>query len=296
MNEKLKGILPALMVAFTEGNESIDKEKVAMLTKSLKNAGVHGLYVGGSSAEMVLCSVNERKELLETVMDASEDMAIIAHVGAMSGADTIELARHSASLGADAVSSVTPLYYKYSFKEIKHFYSKIAESSGLPVIIYNIPALTGTTLNFEQLSELLSLDGVAGMKFTSSDFFQLNRLKTEFPDKVIYNGCDEMLLSGLAAGADGGIGTTYNFMPEVILSVYNNFLAGDIASAQKSQTLANRVIERILRHGVLASSKYLISLSQLDYGICREPLLPLDEAAKADLYENAYKLYANSEF
>ncbi len=291
MNQKLKGIIPALMVAFTEDQASIDKEKVALLTKKLKNAGVHGLYVGGSSAEMVLCTPNERKEFLECVMEHSEDMTIIAHVGAMSGADTVELAKHAAAVKADAVSSVTPLYYKYNFKEIKNFYSRIADASGLPVIIYNIPALTGTTLTFDQLCELLSLDGVAGMKFTSSDFFQLNRLKTEFPDKVIYNGSDEMLLSGLAAGADGGIGTTYNFMPEVILSIYNHFMAGDIASAQKAQTLANRVIERILKHGVLASSKHLIGLSGLDYGICREPLLPLDEAAKADLYENAYKLY-----
>ncbi len=295
MNEKLKGILPALMVAFTEDNQSIDKAKVAQLTKKLETTGVHGLYVGGSSAEMVLCSVNERKELLETVIDASENMAIIAHVGAMSTEDTIALAKHAADVKADAISSVTPLYYKYSFKEIKYFYSKMADASGLPVIMYNIPALTGTALNFDQLSELLSIDGVAGMKFTSSDFFQMNRLKTEFPDKVIYNGSDEMLLSGLAAGADGGIGTTYNFMPEVILSIYNHFLAGDIVSAQKAQTLANRVIERILKHGVLASSKYLISLSGLDYGICREPILPLDGDAKADLFENAYKLYAKAD-
>ncbi len=292
MNDKLKGILPALMTAFTEDNMSVDTAKVGMLTKKLEKSGVHGLYVGGSSAEMVFCSVNERKELLETVMDASENLAIIAHVGAMSGADTIELAKHAAAVKADAISSVTPLYYKYSFQEIRAFYSKMADASGLPVIIYNIPALSGTALNFDQLSELLSMDGVAGMKFTSSDFFQLNRLKTEFPDKVIYNGCDEMLLSGLAAGADGGIGTTYNFMPEVILSIYNHFHSGDIASAQKVQTLANRVIERILKHGVLASSKYLIGLSGLDYGICREPILPLDEYAKADLFENAYQLYA----
>ncbi len=294
MDNKLKGIFPALMTAFTDDNASIDKEKVALLTKKLQNAGVHGLYVGGSSAEMVFCSVNERKDMLENVMNASENMAIIAHVGAMSSADTIELAKHAASVKADAVSSVTPLYYKYSFKEIKHFYSSIADASGLPVIIYNIPALTGTVLNFDQLSELLSLDGVAGMKFTSSDFFQLNRLKTEFPNKVLYNGSDEMLLSGLAAGADGGIGTTYNFMPEVILSIYNHFMAGDISSAQKAQTLANRVIERILKHGVLASSKYLISLSGPEYGICREPILPLDEYAKKDLYENAYQIYANA--
>lgn len=292
MNETLKGIFPALMTAFTKDGSAVDKIKVGMLTKKLENAGVQGLYVGGSSAEMVLCSIGERMDLLESVMDASANLSVIAHVGAMSTADTVTLAKHAAKVKADAVSSVTPLYFKYSFKEIKHFYSRIVESSGLPVIIYNIPALTGTALSFAQLSELLSMEGIAGMKFTCSDFYQLNRLKTEFPDKIFYNGSDEMLLSGLAAGADGGIGTTYNFMPELILSIYKHFKAGDYAAAKTAQTLANRVIERILKHGVLASSKYLIGLGGIDYGVCREPILPLDEEAKADLFENAFKLYS----
>ncbi len=293
MDKKLKGIMPALMTAFDTATESISKENTAALVKKLKLAGVHGFYVGGSSGEMVLCSVKERMELLETVMEASGDLTVIAHTGAMSTADAILLSRHAESAGADAISSVTPLYYKYSFREIKHYYSRLCEAVNIPVIIYNIPALTGTALDFGQLSELLSIDGVGGMKFTSSDFFLLNRLKQEFPDKVFYNGCDEMLLSGLSAGADGGIGTTYNFMPEMFLSIFELFNNGRMKEANAVQSLANKIIAEVVSKGTLSASKQMINFSGLDYGVCREPLLPLDETAKNELYEKAWKPVEN---
>ena len=293
MDKKLKGIMPALMTAFDTATESISKENTAALVKKLKSAGVHGFYVGGSSGEMVLCSVKERMELLETVMEASGDLTVIAHTGAMSTADAILLSRHAESSGADAISSVTPLYYKYSFREIKHYYSRLCEAVSVPVIIYNIPALTGTALDFGQLSELLSIDGVGGMKFTSSDFFLLNRLKQEFPDKVFYNGCDEMLLSGLSAGADGGIGTTYNFMPEMFLSIYELFNSGRMKEANAVQSMANKIIAEVVSKGTLSASKQMINFSGLDYGVCREPLLPLDETAKNELYEKAWKPVEN---
>ena len=293
MDKKLKGIMPALMTAFDTSTESISKENTAALVKKLKSAGVNGFYVGGSSGEMVLCSVKERMELLETVMEASGDLTVIAHTGAMSTADAILLSRHAASAGADAISSVTPLYYKYSFREIKHYYSRLCESVSVPVIIYNIPALTGTALDFGQLSELLSIDGVGGMKFTSSDFFLLNRLKQEFPDKIFYNGCDEMLLSGLSAGADGGIGTTYNFMPEMFLSIFELFNNGRMKEANAVQSMANKIIAEVVSKGTLSASKQMINFSGLDYGVCREPLLPLDETAKNELYEKAWKSVEN---
>ncbi|MGN1169124.1 MAG: N-acetylneuraminate lyase [Acutalibacteraceae bacterium] len=293
MDNKLKGIMPALMTAFDGSTESISKEKTAALVNKLKSAGVHGFYVGGSSGEMVLCSLKERMELLETVMLASGGLTVIAHTGAMSTEDALTLSRHAQSVGADAISSVTPLYYKYSFKEIKHYYTRLCEAVSIPVIIYNIPALTGTALNFSQLYELLSIDGVGGMKFTSSDFFLLNRLKQAFPDKVFYNGSDEMLLSGLSAGADGGIGTTYNFMPELFLSIYELFSQGRIKEANAVQSLANQVIAEVISKGTLSASKQMITFSGVDYGVCREPLLPLDEEEKKELYEKAWEPIEN---
>ena len=277
-NQKLCGILPALLTAFTD--DGIDCAKVARHTKYLADAGVHGLYVGGSTGEMILMSEDERKTLLETVIESVGDrLTVIAHVGTTSTRGALELARHAEKAGAHALSSVTPLYYRYSFREVKHYYERLAAETSLPVIIYNIPVLTGTTLSTDQLAEILSIPNVGGMKFTSSDFFQLERIRAMFPDKVFYNGSDEMLCSGLAAGADGGIGSTYNFMPKTILSIYRAFRANDPATALKYQAKANEAIATVLKYGVMPSAKMILKLKGMDYGECREPFMPLGEEA-----------------
>ena len=289
--KKLYGIMPALMTAFND--EGVDTARVEELVKKQALDGVHGFYVGGSSGEMVLCTVDERKKLLETVAACRDDKALIAHVGCLSTKDTVELSKHAKTCGADAVSSVTPLYFKYSFAEVKNYYKRIAEASELPVIMYNIPGLTGTAYGYDQLCELLEIEGVQGMKFTSSDFFLLNRLVNTYPEKVFYNGSDEMLLSGLSAGAHGGIGTTYNFMPDLMVKIYSLAREDKYNEARVVQSVANKAIATVLRNGVLPSCKHLISLYGVPYGVCREPFLPLDEAAKADLYENAWQLLEN---
>lgn len=292
--ENLHGILPALMTAFTDDGAHIDRARIRKLVRHLIDSGVHGLYVGGSSGEMLLCSTEERMELLETVLDVTQNagrpVAVIAHVGSAGTRETLALARHAARSGADAVSSVTPFYFSYGFAEVRRFYEELAAVE-LPVVIYNIPARTGMTLNEAQLGTLLSIPNVAGMKFTSSDFFLLERLITGHPDKIFYNGSDEMLLSGLAAGAHGGIGTTYNFQPARMLDIYRLYHEGKMTEALANQREANAMIEAVLGYGVLPACKALLKIGGLDYGICRAPFLPLsDEQYTALAHVAAEKL------
>lgn len=121
------------------------------------------------------------------------------------------------------------------------------------------------------------------MKFTSSDFYQLERLVTANPDKIFYNGCDEMLLSGLAAGSDGGIGTTYNFQPERMLSIYRLYREGKMQEALSVQRKANAAIEQVLKYGVLSACKAVLRIGGMDYGTCRAPFVPLQPEQEADL-------------
>lgn len=292
--ENLRGIMPALMTAFTDDGESIDTVRIRALTSHLMRQGVHGLYVGGSSGEMVLCSAYEREKLLETVIDETQGkLTVIAHIGSALMRETLELSRHAANAGADALSSVTPFYFGYSFNEVKYFYQSIADTSELPVIIYNIPARTGMSLNIDQLHELLEIPGVGGMKFTCSDFFQLERLCSAHPDKVFFNGSDEMLLSGLSAGADGGIGTTYNFQADRMLEIYRLYHSGDMKAALNAQSKANAIISEVLKYGVLTACKEMLDIGGLDYGKCRPPFISLtaDErkALEAAAFENLGK-------
>lgn len=286
--EFLKGIMPALMTGFTDDGSGIDTVRVRRLVCHLMKQGVHGLYVGGSSGEMLLCSVEERKQLLEAVLaETQKKITVIAHVGCAGMRDTLTLARHAEAAGANALSSVTPLYFAYSFAEVKYFYEALAAETTLPVIIYNIPARTGMTLNAAQLHELLSIPNIGGMKFTASDFFQLERLRADHPDQIFYNGSDEMLLSGLAAGADGGIGTTYNFQADRMLAIYNLYHKGEMQKALALQSQANKIIEAALSMGVMPACKALLEIGGLPYGTCRPPFLPLTAAQYTELKKRA---------
>ena len=170
---------------------------------------------------------------------------------------------------------------------------------GVCVTLYGFIAVSGLKMiqqvdlnqnkNLFVVASIL-IPGIGGMKFTSSDFYQLERLRTAFPDHIFYNGSDEMLLSGLAAGADGGIGTTYNYQPERMVNIRKAFLANDIKGARKLQSEANQTIEVILRHGVLVSTKKLLELMGMPVGVCREPIMPLSDEMVADLRENALPL------
>lgn len=267
---KLKGIIPAFITPF-DNDGNLNTEAAKQHAKNLAADGANGLYVGGSSGEMALLSVDERKKLLESVIEAVPDMPLIVHIGAISALDAVELAKHAESCNVAAISSVTPFYYKYSFDEIKGYYEMISDAVDTPMVIYNIPNLSGSNLSMDQLCSLMEIKGVAGMKFTSSDYFAFERIRRAFPDKILYNGADEMLMSGLAMGADGGIGTNYNFICHKMVRVYEKFNSGDIAGALEEQHKINDIVQILFRYKYLPAVKTMIKLKGLDCGNCRPP-------------------------
>ena len=202
-----------------------------------------GFYVNGSTSEVFLLSHDERLRLIEAVAEhVAGRVRLIAHVGAISTSEAADLAWHACALGVDAVSSVAPFYYNFSLDEITRYYLDIADASTAPVLVYNIPAFSGVKMTFESIAGLLSDPRILGVKHTSSDFYLLERIKHSFPDRLVYNGYDEMFLSGIAAGADGGIGSTFNVMAEKFIRILDLFNAGDIAGAREEQKRVNNII------------------------------------------------------
>lgn len=185
------------------------------------------------------------------------------------------MARHAQDTGADVISSVPPFYYQFDFQSLHQYYLALADAVGLPVLIYNFPASSGVTLTREQFALLLSDPRFLGVKHTSSDFFLMEQFKTMRPDVVTYNGYDEMFLSGLAAGADGAIGSTFNFMAEKFVQMRCLFGQGDIMAAQALQHEANRIIRVLARVGVLPGEKAALSMQGIDMGECLKPFRAL---------------------
>ena len=201
-----KGIFTALLTP-VRADGSINERALAWLMERNIRAGVSGFYACGSTAEVFTLSPDERRTLMRMCAEINAGRTtMIAHVGAISTDEAVSLAKYAKELGYDAVSAVAPFYYKFSFDEILDYYRAIAGATELPVLVYNFPAFSGVTLDADKLGVFMEDDRFFGIKHTSNDFFTLETIRSHYPDKILYNGYDEMFLSGLAAGADGGIG------------------------------------------------------------------------------------------
>ena len=290
MNKKFQGIFPALLTPFDK-NDNVNEEVLRGVTQYNLDKGVNGFYVGGSTAEAFLLSTQERLQIMKTVADVAKDKAtLIAHIGCISTKQAIELAKEAKQMGYDAISSVAPFYYKFSFAEIKKYYFDIVDAAELPMIVYNFPAFSGVNLSVDNIAEFLTDDRFIGVKHTSSDYFALEQFKAAFPKKVIYNGYDETFLAGLAMGADGAIGSTFNLMAEKFLKIRRLFAENKIAEAQAMQKEANTIISALCKVGVMQGEKAVMDALGFDMGPARAPFGPLSEEQKKTLLDTVMPL------
>ncbi len=283
MNEKFKGIFPALLTPF-DGQDRVDTEVLGRLVDYNLQKGVDGFYVAGSTAEVFLLDAKERLAVMEAVSSrAGGKCTLIAHIGCISTKQAIEYAREAKEMGYDAISSVAPFYYKFSFPEIRRYYFDIVDAVDLPMLIYNFPAFSGVNLTTDNIREFLADDRFLGVKHTSSDFYALEQFKAGFPDKVVYNGYDEMFLAGLSMGADGGIGSTFNFMAEKYIEIRRLFQENDMSAAQALQREVNTILRALVEVGVMQGEKAIMEGLGFPLGQARSPFAPLSGAQKEKL-------------
>lgn len=281
--KKYQGIFPAFYACYDkEGN--ISPEGVRALARYLKDKGVQGLYVNGSSGECIYLSVEERKLILENVMDeVGKDLTIIAHVACNNTKDSQELAAHAESLGVDAIAAIPPIYFRLPPAGIAKYWNDISAAAPNTVfIIYNIPQLAGVSLTVPLLKEMLKNPRVIGVKNSSIPVQDIQMWHDE--GAIVFNGPDEQFLSGLAAGAIGGIGGTYAAMPELYVRIHELFLKGRMEEARHIQNECCRIIYKMCSG---AGSMYAIIKEAIrimggpDTGSVRAPLLELTDSDKA---------------
>lgn len=278
-------ILPALVTPLTPAGQ-LDVASTERLIDHLYKKGVGGLYVTGSTGEGIYLEFEIRRKIVEIAVSRSKGRGnVIVHVGAVQAANSIELADHAARVGADAISSIPPFAGGYSWNEVHSFYAALAAASKLPVIAYYIPGLTGGQRSLEELASLLKIPNIAGYKFTEFNLYTMQRLLTRFgPEQIMYNGPDEMLALGLQFGAHGGIGTTYNIMPELILEIARHCGDGQFAAAVAVQIKANEIVEPLLAsHGLAATKQILYWQGLIDHPHCAHPRAGLSEQQQSEL-------------
>jgi N-acetylneuraminate lyase len=287
--EKFKGIFPALVTPYDENGEMNEKSLRKIVQLNI-DRGVTGFYINGSTAETFVLNMEERKRLIDIVADEVKGRStLIYHVGNISTSDAIELAKYGEKVGVDAISAIPPFYYKFSFEEIKEYYQDILNSVNLPMIVYNFPANSGVQFSLDHFKELLSDDRIIGIKHTSMNLYDLERLQYE-TGKFLLNGHDEVFLGGLNMGAIGAVGSTYNLMADKFVKIYQLFQEGSLEEAFAIQREANNVIDAFIKVGVNQGIKYGLEKMGIECNGCRKPFkgLSADEKVLLDrvLVEN----------
>ena len=282
------GVYPALVSPVTAEGVVMEANLRAMV-RHFGATRVRGVYVCGGTGEGILLPMEIRMRILEIVVDESgrlqreQPLQVIAHIGAAEAANTRELALHAERVGAFAISTIPPIYFTYSRERICAYYAWVSQLTDLPLIIY-AAAQAGVAFTADMLKELSAYRNIRGIKFTGYNFFELMRMRAVVPaDFSILNGGDEVLLFGLLAGADGGVGATYNVMPDLFCRLFDAFTAKDFTLAKALQQQVNEVISLIIQYPVIGAVKWMLENQGLPVGETVFPDDPLSDMQKKQL-------------
>lgn len=281
--ETLNGIHPAIASPCDERGVFAEDQFVA-LAERLYTHGVHGLYVCGTTGDCYHMAAAERRRATELAVEASRAAGgkVITHVGANEAAEAVGLAAHAAAAGADAIASRPPMDRPPDAWPA--YYRDLARAGdGLPVLVYYIPALTQHQSTYNELLGLLAVENVVGLKFSDYNLFLLQRLIRARPGLLVYNGNDEILIHGLLAGARGGIGMTYNFLPGLYAAIYEAACAGDLALALERQQEVVAFLDLAFRSNLFTVFEAVLRDQGLAPHCFRTPRPPLDDETERAL-------------
>jgi 4-hydroxy-tetrahydrodipicolinate synthase len=270
------GVIVPILTPFSAGGEMLNEEALVRLVEFLIAAGVDGLITCGTTGEWVFLSREERQRVTEVVLrTAAGRVAVLAQTGAASTVETVALTQHARDLGVQAVTVVSPYYYRLSDAALVEHYVRVAGSvPGFPVFLYNIPQNTGNNLSPETVAQITGrCSNVVGIKDSSGNVAQLIQYRVEVGRQFYaLMGSDRLILAALANGADGFIPGNANVMPELFVTLYHAFKSGDWASARHAQEQVAS-LARILGDGDLSLFKGVLQRRGLPVGPVRRPLL-----------------------
>ncbi len=270
--DKYRGIIPAFYACYDD-NGDVSPERVRALTQYFVDKGVKGVYVNGSSGECIYQNVEERKIIIENVMAVAKGkLTVINHVACNNTRDSVELARHSESVGVDAIASIPPIYFRLPEYSIAAYWNTISEAApNTDFVIYNIPQLAGTALTMSLFAEMKKNPRVVAVKNSSMPTQDIQMFKAagtaDGDDFIVFNGPDEQFVSGRAI--------------ELFLKLNELIKAHENEKACELQHAVNSIIYKMCSgHGnMYAVAKEMLRINAgLDIGSVREPLTGLNDA------------------
>ncbi|HYF79452.1 MAG TPA: 4-hydroxy-tetrahydrodipicolinate synthase [Symbiobacteriaceae bacterium] len=281
-----KGIIPAIVTPFTAAEE-INEQALRQLVRRMLKGGVHGVFALGTNGEFFAMSFEEKVQVAQIVVDeVAGKVPVYLGAGGVTTRETIALAQAFEKIGADALSVITPWFLPFTQAEMQVHFTRLAAATNLPIVLYNIPARAGTALNPDTVAQLAKIDNIVGIKDSSGSFDNiLKYIAATDKSFSVLAGTDSLILPGLMSGGQGAIAATANLLPEVVVSVYNHFQAGDYAKAQEAQAYL-APIRNLFASGTLPSVlKESLNMTGIPVGPARRPVAPISDKVRADLLQ-----------
>lgn len=281
MTRRFGGMWPALVTPFgADGKPALDV--VEQLVDLFAKQGMDGLYVTGSTGQWPLLTVDERQAIVERCVKASAGrIPIMAHVGAVATDDAVTLAKHAAKVGADAVSTVAPIYFSHSTDVVFEHFRRVGAASDLPLFVYHIDQAQKISTNTtDYANRILSLPNISGMKITAGDLYLFGLIHSHAGDRLqLFSGADEVMCQAVLSGSIGAIGTFYNLFGPACQRARAAMVAGQVEKASAFMLKFQLAIARVIASGSIWSffraamrHKY-----DIDIGAPRAPLGIMDK-------------------
>lgn len=285
--KKLTGLIAAPHTPFDNSN-NVNYSVIDDIAQLLIEQGVKGAYVCGTTGEGIHCSVEERKAVAERWVKAADGkLDIILHTGALSIVDTLNLSRHAETLDILATSAIGPCFFKPgTVDDLVEYCAQVAAAAPSKGFYYYHSGMSGVNVDLEQflIEGDKRIPNLSGAKFNNADLYEYQRCIRVAGGKFdIPFGVDEFLPAGLAVGAVGAVGSTYNYAAPVYLEIIEAFNQGDIVKVLSLMDKVIALIRVLVEYGGVAAGKAAMQLHGIDAGDPRSPLRPLTSAQKADV-------------
>jgi len=286
MNFMVKGIIPP-MVTPLDKNENVDKKAIFRIVNHLIKGGVHGLFPLGSTGEWYGLSFDQKREVIETVMEATDKrVPVYAGTGAITTKETIYLTKLATDIGVDALSVITPVFITPNDQELYNHYQAIASSTDLPIILYNNPSRTGINLNVDLVVKLSKINNIIGIKDSSGDMTQgVEYIRRTDDNFAVLAGRDTLIYGFLAYGGKGAIAATANIVPHIVVKIYEEYQKGNYEEALKAQFRLAPLRMAFSLGSFPVVMKESLKLLGIDVGSTLRPVEPLTKEVREKLKE-----------
>lgn len=233
-----RGIVPPIVTP-VDSREKVDTSGLLRVIDYVLAGGVHGIFVNGSNGEFYAFDEREQARALDAAVTRVDGrVPVYAGASAITTREAVTLARSAESVGADALTVLTPMFVQPDENELFEHFLKISEAVQLPVLIYNNPGRTTNSISPALLKRLVKIENVIGIKNTSLDFsltmkyLEVARLVEHFN---VFGGIDYYVYATLSHGGLGSVAGTANVAPALVVEIYDRFVTGDFEGALDAQ-------------------------------------------------------------